>query len=104
MIETTLAENVGSSYNDPFLEGNELIETAIDNYQTKISRVNLSIVLETIRQRMHADGHFIFPVIANEEDETQFAFRTIQTKDGKQWNAAFTSQGEYEKGDRKSVV
>lgn len=53
---------------------------------------------------MHADGHFIFPVIVNEDDETQFAFRLIQTKDGKVWNAAFTSHEEFEKGAPSRVI
>ena len=47
---------------------------------------------------MHADGHFILPVLVDEEDDSQFALRTIRTKDGKYWNVAFTSQEEYEKG------
>ena len=40
---------------------------------------------------MHADGHFILPVLVDEEDDSQFALRTIRTKDGKYWNVAFTS-------------
>ena len=50
---------------------------------------------------MHADGHFIFPVLMDEEDENMFAFRTIQTKDGKIWNAAHTSHEEYEQEDNE---
>ena len=66
-----------SEYNDTFLEGNELIEAAIVKFHTDKSRENLMGVLEVIRQRMHADGHFIFPVFVDEEDENRFAFRTI---------------------------
>ena len=62
--------------------GNELIETAIAKFCSDRSDDNLEAVLETIRQRMHADGHFIFPVFKDEKDENRFAFRTITTKDG----------------------
>lgn len=92
------------TFRDSFLDGNELIEEAIDRYYQDSSKDNLMALLDTIRQRMHADGHFIFPVLVNEEDETQFAVRTIQTKDGKLWNAAFTSQTEYEKGEPSRVL
>lgn len=89
---------------DPFLDGNELIEAAIEKYCSDRSSDNLTEVLETIRQRMHADGHFIFPVFVDEKDENCFAFRSITTKDGKHWHAAFTSQAEYEKGAASQVI
>lgn len=85
-------------YHDSFLDGNELIDGAIDRYYEDGSKDNLIAVLDAIRQRMHADGHLIFPVIMDEEDENRFSFQAIQTKDGKLWNAAFTSQAEFEKG------
>lgn len=53
---------------------------------------------------MHADGQFIVPVITNEEDRSQFAFRSIQTKDGKRWYAVFTSQAEFEKGESSQMI
>ncbi len=53
---------------------------------------------------MHADGHFIVPVLTDEKDEARFAFRSIQTKDGKLWHAAFTSQMEFEKGEHSRVL
>ena len=93
-----------AEYHDTFLEGNELIEAAIDRYYKESSRETLIAILDTIRQRMHADGHFIFPVLVDEEDENRFAFRSIRTKDGKIWNAAFTSHAEYEKGEPSRVI
>ena len=93
-----------SEYHDTFLDGNELIEAAIEVFHADNSREKLMDILEAIRQRMHADGHFIFPVLVDEEDDSRFAFRTIQTKDGKVWNAAFTSQAEYEKGAQSQVL
>lgn len=91
-------------YHDSFLDGNELIDGAIASYYADGSKDNLVAVLDAIRQRMHADGHFIFPVIMDEEDENRFSFQVIQTKDGKLWNAAFTSQAEFEKGAPSRVI
>lgn len=92
------------SHHDGFLDGNEMIETAINDYYADGSKEKLIAVLDAIRQRMHADGHFIFPVISDENDKNSFAFRNIQTKDGKVWNAAFTSQEEFEKGEASRVI
>lgn len=92
------------SFKDSFLEGNDLIETAIDKYYEDGSKENLIAVLDAIRQRMHADGHFIHPVLVNEENESEFAFRTLTTKDGKVWSVAFTSHAEYEKGEQSRVL
>ncbi len=46
-------------FHDTFLDGNELIVEAIEKYHSSSSEENLIAILETIRQRMHADGHFI---------------------------------------------
>ena len=91
-------------FHDMFLDGNDLIEDAISKYHADACKENLIAVLDAIRTRMHADGHFIVPVITDEEDKSQFAFRSIQTKDGKMWHAVFTSQAEYEKGETSQVL
>lgn len=91
-------------FHDSFLDGNELIDEAIGKFYADGSKDNLIAVLDAIRQRMHADGHFIFPVIVDEDDENRFSFQAIQTKDGKLWNAAFTSQEEFEKGAPSRVI
>ena len=92
------------SFRDMFLDGNDLIENAIKKYYEDSSKDNLVAVLDAIRNRMHADGHFIFPVIRDENDASSFAFRSIQTKDGKTWHAAFTSHDEFEKGAPSSIM
>lgn len=89
--------------NGPFLEENEIIEQAIAAWHTQDTKENLFAVLEAIRGRMHQDGHFVIPVIAS-EDGTQFTFRTLQTKDGKNWLVAFTSGEEQEKGPASQVL
>lgn len=90
--------------NGLMLDGNEKIEEAIAKYYEKDSHEALIGVLETIRERMHADGHFLVPVLLNEEDETQFSFRSIQTKDGKHWHVVFTSSTECEKGEESKII
>ena len=92
-----------SSFHDLFLAGNELIEEAIDKFHADSCKENLVGVLDAIRQRMHADGHFMFPV-ASSEDGKVFALRTVLTKDGKEWVAAFTSPAEHEKGEPSEIV
>lgn len=91
-------------HHDMFLDGNELIENAISEYYAEDSEEKLFAVLDAIRQRMHADGHFIIPVIVNEEDESQFTFRTVQTHDEKLWLAVFTSQDEFAKGENSAAI
>ena len=89
-------------FHDMFLDGNEQIEAAIDRYHADSSKENLAAVLEVIRNRMHEDGHFIFPV-AKEEDGS-FTFRAVKGGDGNLWHVAFTSQEEFEKGEPSEVL
>lgn len=89
-------------FHDMFLDGNELIDEAIEKYYVKSSKENLFAVLDSIRTRMHADGHFIFPVF--EEDDDSFTFHAVKSKDGRLWHVAFTSQQEYEKGQHSEVI
>ena len=93
-----------NAFHDPFLEGNEIIEEAIERYHTFSSMENIIAVLESLRQRMHADGHLIFPVETDEDDAMQFSFRGIRTDDGGLWNVAFTSYEEFKKGEPSRVL
>lgn len=97
-------ENNTEAFQNTFLVGNEAIDAAIAQYYAEPNDEHFTEVLQTIRYRMHRDGHFLFPVFVEKEDETRFAFRSITTKDGKTWNAAFTSQKEYEKGAPSQVM
>ena len=111
-------------YEDPFLTGNRTIEEAIDRYYADPGKENLIAVLESIRIRMHEDGHFIIPVIPPEQqlaemidvehvkvgdvvtaqEDLHFRLHHLQTNDGKVWLAAFTSREEFEKGEQVSVI
>jgi ADP-ribosylglycohydrolase len=98
------ARPVKPEFHDMFLEGNDIIDDAISRYHDDGSEENLAAVLDAIRERMHADGHFIFPVIRDEEDANRFEFRAIKTNDGKLWHAAFTNRAESEKGAPSEVL
>lgn len=90
-------------FHDMFLDGNELIEEAISAYHADTSKEKLIAVLESIRTRMHADGHFMIPVVSSEAGG-EFTFRTVQTRDGKEWLVAFTSPAEHQKGEPSQIV
>lgn len=118
-----LARGRKTDFHNTFLEGNTLIEDAIAHYYVDQNRDGLIAVLEAIRQRMHEDGHFLIPVIlpqaaidlinvehvkvgetvTNEED-LHFKLHHIETSDGKKWLVVFTSQEEYEKGEKASII
>ena len=96
-------EDVKDTFHDSFLNGNELIEAAIHSYYSEATRETLNAVLDSIRTRMHQDGHLMIPVMMSENAEN-FSFHTIQTKDGKLWLAAFTSPKEYRKGKGSEIL
>lgn len=91
-----------ASIHDAFLFGNETIEAAINKYRDESTKENLIGVLEAIRIRMHANGHFMIPVITTGSNE--FAFRTLRTTDGKEWLVAFTTHREYSKGEPSQIL
>ncbi len=90
-------------YHDTFLDGNERIEAAIEQYYKDSGEESLDVILSVIRERMHADGHWIFPVAQDEEDPNRVEFLQLHARDGKAWTAAFTSDAEYEKGAKAQV-
>ena len=100
---TEQEEAAEPAFHDPFLDGNELIEEAINAYHAEATKENLCAVLEAIRTRMHQDGHFMIPVIAS-EDGRDFAFRSVHTNDGKEWLVAFTSPAEHAKGQPSQII
>lgn len=92
-----------SDFHDSFLDGNEMIEEAIRTFHEKSSKEKLCAVLDAVRTRMHQDGHFMIPVVMS-DDGNEFSMRTLQTKDGKEWLAAFTTPGEHEKGEPSQIM
>ena len=117
------ARGRSEEYHDTSLDGNEAIEEAIKHYYAEQNKENLIAILETIRQRMHNDGHFMIPVIppkaalnmmdlehvrvgdtVQSEEELHFKLHHLETSDGKQWLVAFTTREEYEKGEKTSII
>ena len=95
---TERRESAETAFQDPFLEGNNLIEKAISSYHTETTKNNLDAILDTIRTRMHQDGHFIIPVTRS-EDGKEFSFCTLRTEYDEEWLVVFTSTEEYAKGE-----
>ena len=89
---------------DIFLDGNELIEQAIAEYHRNKCKETIVGVMMALRERMHKDGHLLFPVEVKEDDETQFTFLALQMENGEHWEAAFTSQEEFDKGPKSKML
>lgn len=81
---------------DCSFDGNVQIEEAIEAYHADKTEENLTAVLESIRKRMHEDGHFILPAIVHEDESSDIL--AVWADDGNQWYVAFTSQEELDKG------
>ena len=96
---------------------------AIHLYYEKPDRKTIIGVLETIRASMHEGGEWMIPVIPplqmfdmlnpetisvgdtfTVEEELHFRVNHIETGDGREWMAAFTSGEELEKGESTSTI
>ena len=82
------------------LQGNEKIETAIAALQQEATEEMLAHVLTVIRRSTKASGQLIIAVEPPKGDG-KINLQAIQTNDGKQWWAAFTSFDEELKGSDK---
>ena len=82
------------------LQGNKKIETAIAALQQETTEEMLAHVLTIIRRSMKENKQLIIAVEPPKGDG-KINLQTIQTNDGKQWLAAFTSFDEELKGSDK---
>ncbi len=82
---------------DPGLQGNEKMETAIAGLQQEPTQEMLAHTLTVIRRRMKENGQLIIAVEPPKGDG-KIQIQSIQTADGKNWWAAFTSFEEELKG------
>ena len=82
------------------LQGNEKIEAAIAALQKEATEEMLAHTLTVIRRKMKDQGQFIIAVEPPKGDG-KINLQAIQTNDGKQWWAAFTSFDEELKGSDK---
>ena len=110
-------------FQDTSLDGNYIIEEAIVRFHENSTKENLIAVLESVRQRMHEDGHFMIPVIPPQsmssmvdiekakvgdtftsKEEMHFKLHHLETEDGRSWLAVFTNREEHDKGERCSII
>ena len=102
---------------------NELIEAAICEFYKQMNGDNFAAILNAIHVTMKSNGQFIIPVEAPEvffdminidkvkvgdvvtaTQDIRMKLQRIQTKDGKEWLAAFTNMSEMLKGASTSTV
>ena len=99
-----MTENTNAtSFHDSTLDGNEQIENAIKKYATEKTNEALAMILHAIHVRMNEGGHMIIPVITS-GDGTEFTFRSIQLDDGSIWMVLFTSQEEFNLGEKSEAL
>jgi len=109
-------------YHDTFLDGNELIEEAIDRFKRECTKENLELVINLLRFRMQNGGHFLIPVenpnpplvvdiehakvgdVLISEEDSHFTLQRVLATDGSHYLAAFTSRREYEQGPPSSLI
>ena len=89
---------------DPFLEGNVMIESMIALYHEDDNENNLRAVVEMIHAQMQMDGHFLIPVLMERGEQTSFRFKTLRMDDDQEWAVAFTSWDELQKGPKSEVL
>lgn len=90
-------------FHDHTLDGNEVIERAIDAHRVDSTTENLAEILTAIHNRMLDDGHFLVPVLAD-EDDSRFRFRTMTIEDGSEWIVLFTTMAAYERGEPSRLL
>lgn len=90
------------AYHNTALEGNEIIEEAIDRFVKDRNRDTLFDVLEAICVRIREDGHFLFPIDTGGEES--YTLKAVRTDDDKLLQVAFTSEDEYRKGEESEIL
>ena len=86
-----------------FLNGNEIIKQTIAELYAGLAEQ--TAVLDAVRERMVADGHFLLPVeIPNPEEPNTFSLRGLADEAGDFYLACFTDEEELNKGGPTAVV
>ena len=91
-----------------FLDKNYLIVEKIRAFRAEPTTETYGAILDQIRERMQADGHFLLPVWTPEEEQDSenpsFCFHQLQTEDGGIWLVAFTDEAEVHKGQETGIL
>ncbi|MEQ2371602.1 SseB family protein [Blautia sp. CLA-JM-H16] len=93
-------KNLAKAQLDKALQGNEKIEAAIAALQKEATEEMLAHALTVLRRRMKEQAQLIIAVDPPKGDG-KINLQAIQTRDGKQWWAAFTSFDEELKGSNQ---
>lgn len=93
-------KNLAKAQLDKALQGNEKIEAAIAALQKEATEEMLAHALTVLRRRMKEQAQLIIGVDPPKGDG-KINLQAIQTRDGKQWWAAFTSFDEELKGSNQ---
>ena len=96
----TINKDLAKAQLDKTLQGNEKIESAIAALQKEPTEEILAHTLTVIRRRMKEQAQLIIAVEPPKGDG-KISLQAIQTGDGKQWWAAFTSFDEELKGSNQ---
>lgn len=94
------------AFHDAFLDGNEVIEQAIDRYSNDPSGENLAGIVAAISKRMREDGHFAAPVEWR-DNGSEFSLRLIQKGEEAAsglWVPLFTSEKELKKSPPSQIL
>lgn len=96
-------------YADHTLDGNELIEAAIEDWYAEKNEEGIMNILALIKERAKADGHFILPADIDEnaaegESAHNFGLKTIELADGSCAVAAFTTRQQMDNAPETAAV
>ena len=91
--------------NAPKFPGSEELEKSLEEFAADRNREKLVRCMEALRRAMHAGGNVLFPVQPVRVDGTDgkaagraIRMKLIATKDGKNWQVAYTSENRYKSG------
>lgn len=90
-----------------FLDNNERIKEAICTFRADPTGETYGAIVEQVRERMTAGGHFLIPVWKPEDQDSEdlsFHLHQLETKDGGIWLVAFTDEEEMHKGQETGIV
>lgn len=105
---------------ESFLSGNAIITDAIARFHMEESRDHMCDVLDSFWQRMYEDGYIMIPILDPEPESdpadnervgtvfdcygNMFIPHHVSTTDERKWLAAFTSDEEYNKGEKVMIL
>ena len=100
--EALRPQNPAGGRKRPGFPGSEELEKQLEEFAAQRTREKLGMCLEALRKALHAGGSVLFPVQpvaaqspAEGAPVKAIRMKIIATKDGKNWQAAYTSERKY---------